>query len=145
MQDMVRRVAYEMLSKRERRARHLAVASYMEEVWAEEEELVEVMASHYVQAHDLDPGAGDALAIRKKAKDILARAGERAASLAASAEAQRYFEQAAELEDDTVSLADLHERAGRMAWLGGRSDQAQGHFGRAIDLYLVHAPDPRVP
>ena len=135
LQDLLRRVAYETLSKKERRARHLAVASYLEEALAEEEEIVEVVASHYVQAYDLDPRAEDAPRIRKKAKHMLARGGERAASLAASAEAQRYFEQAAELEDDTVSLADLHERAGRMAWLGGRSDQAQGHFGRAIDLF----------
>jgi class 3 adenylate cyclase/tetratricopeptide (TPR) repeat protein len=135
LQDLLRKVAYETLSRRERRARHLAVASYMEQASPEEEEIVEVMASHYVQAHDLDPGAGDAPSIRKKARDILVRAGERAASLAASAEAQRYFEQAAELEDNTLRLAELHEDAGRMAWLGGRGDEAQEHFERAIDVF----------
>ena len=135
LQDLLRRVAYETLSKKERRARHLAVAFYMEQALADDEEIVEVLASHYVQAYDLDPRAEDAPSIKKKAKYMLARGGERTASLAASAEAQRYFEQAAGLEDNPLSLARLHEQAGRMAWLGGRSDQAQGHFERAIEVF----------
>jgi class 3 adenylate cyclase/tetratricopeptide (TPR) repeat protein len=141
LQDLLRQVAYETMSKRERRARHLAVASHLEEVLTDEEEIVEVVASHYVQAYDLNPRAEDAPSVRKKAKSMLARAGERAASLAASAEAQRYFEHAAELEDDTLSLAYLHERAGRMAWLGGLSDQAQGHFERAIEQFSSSGDD----
>ena len=135
LQDILRRVAYETLSKKDRRARHLAVAFYMEQALADDEEIVEVLASHYVQAYDLDPRAEDAPSIKKKAKYMLARGGERTASLAASAEAQRYFEQAAGLEDNPLSLARLHEQAGRMAWLGGRSDQAQGHFERAIEVF----------
>ena len=49
---------------------------------------------------------------------MLARGGERTASLAASAEAQRYFEQAAGLEDNT-SVARPPPRAGRPDGLAG--------------------------
>ncbi len=62
--------------------------------------------------------------IRTKAGEQLARAGERAASLGANEEAERYFSQAAELEDDPVAKATLHERAGRMAWRGARAVEA---------------------
>ena len=50
-----------------------------------------------------------------RAREMLERAGERAASLAAGEEAKRYFEQAAELADDPLVRARLHERAGEMA------------------------------
>src|SRR5207249_762946 len=50
LQDLVRRVAYETLSKRERKARHLAVAGYLHSQVHEEDEIVEVIASHYLQA-----------------------------------------------------------------------------------------------
>jgi tetratricopeptide (TPR) repeat protein len=112
------------------------VATYLEQSWgAEEEEIVEVVASHYLQAHDLDPQADDAQAIRGKAMDMLARAGERAASLAASGEARRYFEQASSLADDPLVKADLLDRAGRMAWMGGDAEGSTHLFEESIALY----------
>ena len=66
---------------------------------------------------------------------MLARAGERAASLAAAREAQRYFEQAAELAEDELTHAQLEERAGVMAWRRGRADEARVLFERAIDEF----------
>src|ERR671935_1906356 len=91
LQNLVRRVAYEMLSKHERKAKHLAAAALDED----DEEVVEVVAAHYLAAHDADPDAPDAEDIRGRAAAALVRAGERAGSLAAYLEAQRYFEQAA--------------------------------------------------
>jgi class 3 adenylate cyclase/tetratricopeptide (TPR) repeat protein len=136
LQELVKRVAYETLSKRERKAKHLAAAAFIEANWgAEEEELIEIVASHFLQAYRAAPDAADAEAIRTRARDMLSRAGERASSLAATAEAQRYFEQAIELTDLPGLRADLHERAGRMAWSGGRPEEAKGHYGRAIALF----------
>ncbi|MGZ4210921.1 MAG: ATP-binding protein, partial [Actinomycetota bacterium] len=49
LQDLVRRVAYDGLSKKERKSRHLAAASYLESSsGADEGELVEVVASHFL-------------------------------------------------------------------------------------------------
>jgi tetratricopeptide (TPR) repeat protein len=67
-----------------------------------------------------------------RARDRLARAGERAASLAANQQAQHYFEQAIELTDDPLTRAELHERAGRMAWTGGTTADARSHYEAAI-------------
>jgi len=135
LQDLTRRVAYETLSKRDRKARHVAAGAYLEDAWRnEEEEIVEVVAAHYVQAHDLDPDADDAPAIKKKAEQMLARAGERAASLAASREAETYFVQAAALAGDAASRGHLLERAGQMARNAAHFESARTHFQEAITI-----------
>ena len=61
LQDLVRHVAYETLSKKERRARHLAAAAHLSAAFAEDEdEVVEVIASHYLAAYEAAPDADDA-------------------------------------------------------------------------------------
>jgi class 3 adenylate cyclase/tetratricopeptide (TPR) repeat protein len=135
LQDLIRHVAYETLSKKERRARHLEAAAHLEAAFPDEEEIVEVLASHYLDAFRAAPDAEDADEIRTKAREKLARAGDRAASLAAAREAQRYFEQAAELTEDEVTAAGLHDRAGRMAVRRARSDEARALFEQAHSTF----------
>ena len=101
LQDLVRRVAYETLSRRDRRARHLAAAEHLSAALTDEE-VTEVVASHLVDAYELDPEADDAPAIRERARLALVNAGERAGALAAAAEAQRYFQRAASLTDQPL-------------------------------------------
>ena len=135
LQDLVRHVAYETLAKRERRAKHLAAAEYLTRAFAaEEDEVVEVIASHYLAAHEAGPDADDAAEIKEKAQAMLARAGERAASLAAAAEARRYFEQAAGLTADPSPRAELLGRAGEMARRAGDPDAARRLLEKSIDL-----------
>ena len=113
LQDLVRHVAYETLSKRERQARHLAAASHLEASFADEEEIVEVLASHYLDAYREVPGRGGRRRDQGEgARDAQRGPGERAASLAAAREAQRYFQQAAELTDEPLVRAELDEKAG---------------------------------
>jgi tetratricopeptide (TPR) repeat protein len=136
LQDLLRFVAYETLAKKERKARHLAVAELLERDWGPaEHEIVEVLASHYLDAYRAAPDAPDAAAIKGRAHEALARAGERAASLAANEEAQRYFEQAAELAEEPLAEAALRERAGRMAIVGGRVADARAAYERGLELY----------
>jgi predicted ATPase/class 3 adenylate cyclase len=136
LQDLVKKIAYDTLSKKERKIKHLAAAAFIERTFAaDEDEIVEVMAAHYVSAFEAAPDAEDAGAIKEKARDLLARAGERAASLAASEEALHYFEQAIELTDDPLRRAELHERAGRMAWSAGHAAAATAHDEEAIAAF----------
>jgi len=136
LQALVQKVAHDTLSRRERKARHLAAAEYFETSWgAEEEEIVEVIASHYLEAYEADTGAEDASAIKAKAREQLAKAGERAASLAANAEAQRYFDQAVALADDPVAKAELLDRAGEAAEAAGRAEEAVARFREAIAFF----------
>jgi class 3 adenylate cyclase len=137
LQDLVRRVAYETLSRRDRRARHLAAAEHLSAALTDEE-VTEVVASHLVDAYELDPEADDAPAIRERARLALVNAGERAGALAAAAEAQRYFQRAASLTDQPLEGAALEHSAGRMALRAGRIDD-----GRALleDAQAVFAAE----
>jgi class 3 adenylate cyclase len=134
LQDLLRKVAYETLAKADRKSRHLAAAAFLERTMTEQE-VVEVVASHYLSAYEAAPDAADAAEIRAKAGEQLARAGERAGSLGANEEAERYFSQAAELEDDAMKKAELHEQAGRMAWLGARGVEARALLEQAFEVF----------
>ena len=135
LQDLLKRVAYETLSKRERKARHLAAAAYLTTAWADEQEIVEVVASHYVDAYRLDPDADDAGEIKAHAREALTRAGERAASLAATEEAARVFSAAAGLAVEPLAEAELRAKAARAAYDGAAFAAAAAEFERAHDLY----------
>ena len=136
LQDLLRQVAYETLSRRERKGRHLAAAAHLEQQWQDgDEELVEIVAAHVLSALELDPEAGDAGELRKRVEGLLVRAAERAASLGASENAQRYIEQALELSESPLRRAELHERAGELARLARRADSARAHFEQAIALF----------
>jgi predicted ATPase/class 3 adenylate cyclase len=135
LQDLVRHVAYQTLSKRERKNRHLAAAAHLETAFADQDEVVEVLASHYLAAAEAAPEADDAPATRAKAGEMLARAGARAGSLGAPDEGQRYYEQAAALSADPLSEAALVEQAGRLAVKANRPGEARERLERAIALY----------
>src|SRR5262249_15139200 len=97
----------------------------------------EVVASHYLSAYRADPAAPDAAEIQEQACKALAQAGERAASLAAAAEAQGYFEQAAELSVDPVDQAELLHRAGEEALRAGEPVEARQLLDRAHDAFAT--------
>ena len=108
----MRTIAQGTLSRRDRKARHLAVAQYIRSVSGDEAaELAEVLASHYVAAMEADPDAPDADELRALASETLADAGRRALSLALGPEARRYFERAAELAADPAQRGRLVDRA----------------------------------
>jgi tetratricopeptide (TPR) repeat protein len=135
LQDIVKRIAYETISRRERKAKHIAAAKFLASGWsADEDEIVEVVAAHYLDAYDAAPEDADAPELRAEAREMLVRAAECAASLGATAEAQGAFERAAELTEDVGAKAELHERAGTMAAIGARQDAAEANFKLAIEL-----------
>ena len=134
LHGLVQRVAYETLSRKERKARHLDAAAHIEETFVHDE-VAEVLASHYVAAYEAAPDADDAPAIRAKAEEMLSRAGERASSLGAPEEARRYYEQAAELADEPLVQAELIEQAGRLALRADRPREARELLERALALH----------
>jgi len=134
LQDLVRRVAYETLARRDRKARHLAAAAHLETFRGEENEIAEVLASHYLEAQQAAPEAPDAPAIKAMARDALVRAATRSESLAARREALGYFEQAADLTDEPHVRADLLTRAGSMAFDAGLVERGRDAFDRAIEI-----------
>ena len=111
--------------------------SFLSSVWgAEEDEIVEVVAAHYLDAYRA--GARRPRTPTRSgttARDMLVRAGERAASLGANAEAQRAFERAVELTDDPLRPGRA-ARARRDDGVGrGPAGRRAAHFERSIELF----------
>jgi class 3 adenylate cyclase/tetratricopeptide (TPR) repeat protein len=136
LQALLRTIAYGTLTRRDRKARHLAAAGYIEAAWGSEAaEIAEVLAAHYLAAAEADPDADDAPRIRDAARETLADAGRRAASLALGEEAQRIFDKAAELAEDDSTRAELLEQAGRAAALAGEWNAARDRLDAAVSLF----------
>ena len=136
LQALLRTVAYGTLSRRARKARHLAAAHHLERTWpGEARDIAEVLASHYQQAIQADPQAEDVASLRASARETLTAAGQAAASLALGPEAQRYLEQAAELADTDPQRADLLDQAGRALMASGDYQAAEQRLRRALELH----------
>ncbi|HZO48551.1 MAG TPA: AAA family ATPase [Gaiellaceae bacterium] len=138
VQGLVQRVAYETTSRRDRRARHLAAARFLaSDAGVDPDEIAEVIASHYLDAYSADPDAADGEDVRAEARRWFTRAAERAASLAASLEAQRAFERAADLAGERVERGRALARAGDLAGMGGRVDEAVPLLEEAIEILVA--------
>ncbi len=134
LQDLLRQVAYDTVARRDRRAKHLAAAEHLASTLGEDE-VAEVIASHLLDAYRLDPEAADADGLRERASRALLAAGERAASLGATIEGSRFFEQAAELSRDGGEQAAALLRAGELAITGDAVAAAASALERAQALY----------
>jgi tetratricopeptide (TPR) repeat protein len=144
MQTMFRQVAYDTLSRRERKARHLAVAAHLKAAFADQgEEIAEVVAAHLLDALTAVPDDPDVPALRAQAVAMLTRAGERAsragaptAAAAAYATAANQVEQT-EGPDSEIGAAQLRELAG-VALLNVEPQLAADHYRRASETYARH-------
>jgi class 3 adenylate cyclase/predicted ATPase len=137
LQELLRQVAYETLSRRDRKSRHLAAVAALETTFeGADHEVPEVIASHLLAAVAAAPDDPDAPEIRARARTALVHAGERAAALAAPDEGQRYLDEAAALADDEPEVRSaLLERAGMLAFKAGDAPGARTRLEEAIRLY----------
>ena len=142
--EMLRQVAYETLSRHDRRARHLAVAEHLRRTFTNDgEEVVDVIARHYLDALQAVPDAADADTTRQRAIDVLIRAGDRANRTGAKGRAAEQYAHAAELHAATdsptaqLSAAQLWEKAAQAALDDADWDSAEIHADRAKDDYAL--------
>jgi class 3 adenylate cyclase/tetratricopeptide (TPR) repeat protein len=137
LQELLRQVAYDTLSRRDRKSRHLAAVEALEDTFeGAEQEVPEVIAAHLLAACEAAPDDPDTPEIRLQARAALVQAAERAAALAAPEEAQRYLDQAAELAADDRSLqAELLQEAGTLALRAGSTSEARQRLEQAISLH----------
>ncbi|HSK92929.1 MAG TPA: adenylate/guanylate cyclase domain-containing protein [Candidatus Angelobacter sp.] len=113
VQSLIREVAYGTLSRRDRRARHLAVARHYEAIG--DDELAGALASHYLSAHEASEPGPEADAVAGQARIAAAAAAERAQALGSPEQAMRHLEQAIRLATDPVERAGLQARAATAA------------------------------
>jgi tetratricopeptide (TPR) repeat protein len=124
-QSLLRTVAYDMLSKRERKARHLAAGEYLSRAFGKEgEDVAEVVAAHYLQAYRCAGVGDDAEQLRAEAVAALRRGAQRAAAVGAPQTSERAYRRAIELAADDAERAELTEAAGDMALVDGRYEAA---------------------
>ncbi len=109
VQALIREVAYNTLSKRDRKVRHLAAARFFETL--ETDELAGALAGHYLAAHGYAAEGPEADALAAQARVALRGAAERAAALGSHQQAIAFLEHALAVSPDAVDRADLYERA----------------------------------
>jgi class 3 adenylate cyclase/predicted ATPase len=140
-QNMLRQVAYDTLSRRDRKARHLRVAAHLRAAFrGDGEEVTDVIARHYLDALDALPADPDAGEIRAQAIIALTRAAERAGRTGAPALAGASYATAARLTQagthgGDAAAAALWERAAGAALTEGDWATAIEQADQAGDLY----------
>ena len=136
VQDIVRQVAYSTLSRRDRKARHLAVAEYLGTLGDPGGDNAPVIAQHYLDAIEASGEADpDLAALRARAVEQLDRAAQRARSLGAPRDALRYLETALEQHPDDRTAADLHLAAAWAAERAAAVDAIKSHIGAAMSHF----------
>jgi tetratricopeptide (TPR) repeat protein len=118
VQAMVRTVAYDTLSRRDRKARHLAVAEFLANE-PDADAIAAVRASHYLDAYAAAGSDGDADALASRAVELLERAAVQARALGAPMEARRHLESALALVSEPATVGRLTELAARAALAAG--------------------------
>jgi predicted ATPase/class 3 adenylate cyclase len=135
LQALLRTVAYGTLGRRTRKALHVLAARHLRDSWPGEiGDIAEVLADHYLEAIRAAPDAPDVAELRGSARETLIAAGRAAASLALGPEADRYFEQAAELAEDDSERAVLYQQAGSALNRSGNPDQSLARLRQAVEL-----------
>ena len=149
-QSLIRSVAYDMLTRAERKARHLRTAEHLRSAFPDEgAEVAEVIGAHLYDAYKAAGDDPDAEDLRGRACGAYVLAAERAESVGAPEAAEAAYLKAAELSSDEAEQAALVEQAGRMATSpagtsGPRTISNGGRRtprgGRVIDAARVTAP-----
>jgi hypothetical protein len=140
-QNMLRQVAYDTLSRRDRKTRHLKVAAHLRAAFpGDGEEVADVIARHYLDALEAIPDAPDAGQIRGQAIGALTRAADRAGRTGAPARAAASYAAAARLTQAGIpggdpAAAALWERAAEAAVTGADWAGAAEQAGQAGELY----------
>jgi class 3 adenylate cyclase/predicted ATPase len=134
-QQLLRQVAYDTLSRRDRKSRHLAVAAHLRSAFPDDgEEVADVIARHYLDALSAVPDEPDNDQIRREVIALSVRAGERARRAGAPATAAASF----------AAAADLAEQAGLPDAAGWWEEAAKAAEQAAdFDLDVAYAERAR--
>jgi class 3 adenylate cyclase/tetratricopeptide (TPR) repeat protein len=138
VQGLLRTVAYEMLSRRERKPRHLAAAEHLRKLFPRDgEDAAELIASHYLNALRSSRRDEDTSELTATTIAALRRAARRAASVGAPESAERSYLTALELSRDERERTELTAAAGEMALQAGRHEPALELLDAAIPALLA--------
>jgi class 3 adenylate cyclase len=132
VQALIREVAYNTLAKKDRKSRHLAAARFFEALGSDE--LAGALAGHYLAAQANASEGPEADALAGQARIALKAAAERAINLGSLGQGVTFLDQARTVTSDEAEGAELLERAGWSASLGGLHPVAEDRLRRAVEL-----------
>ena len=145
VQTLVREVAYQTQSRRDRAERHVAAARYLEGRGEQGGHIAAVIAGHLTDASELvfatDPRRAD---LRAQAASWHERAGDRAHALGAPGDALASYETALDLAADPASRVRLRLAAADAAIVAAQYERAIAHtlvVGRDEPASLVARAD----
>ncbi len=141
-QGLIRETSYATLSKRERRARHLAAARYYETL--DDDELAGVRATHYLEAFRAVPEGEEGAALAAQARVALRAAADRARRLHSPEQARTYFEQAMAVTFNEEDLNELRMRVALTAWASGDLAGAERYQRAALEWARANSGPDRV-
>ena len=130
VQDLMREIAYRTLSRRERRAGHLAAADHFAAVG--DEELVEATGAHLAAAYAADPADTQAPMIAARARTLLREAARRALAVHAPERALDDLDRALAMPVEGDERDDLIEDAATAARRAGRLSVAEAHLRELV-------------
>jgi class 3 adenylate cyclase/tetratricopeptide (TPR) repeat protein len=135
VQALIREVAYNTLARKDRKSRHLAAARFFEALGSDE--LAGALAGHYLAAQANASEGPEADALAGQARIALKAAAERAINLGSLGQGVTFLDQARTVTSDEAERAELLERAGWSAFLGGLHPVAEDRLRQAVELRRV--------
>jgi class 3 adenylate cyclase/tetratricopeptide (TPR) repeat protein len=132
VQALIREVAYNTLARKDRKSRHLAAARFFEALGSDE--LAGALAGHYLAAQANAAEGAEAEALAAQARIALRAAAERAINLGSLGQGVGFLDQARAVTRDETELAELLERAGGAAHMGGLTTIGEERLRHAVDL-----------
>ncbi|MEP7158329.1 MAG: adenylate/guanylate cyclase domain-containing protein, partial [Chloroflexota bacterium] len=130
VQSLIREVAYNTLSKKDRKTRHLAAARFFEQLGSDE--LASALAGHYLAANENATEGAEADALAAQARIALKGAADRAAKLGAHDQAVTFLQQALKVTTAPTDRAELLERASESAGIASKHALAADLARQAI-------------
>ena len=132
VQALIREVAYNTLSKKDRKKLHLAAARYFESLGSDE--IAGALASHYLAAHANAGEEAESDALASQARIALKAAAARAAALGSHDQSFSFYEQALAVTTDEHERADLMMQAAVEARIENKYDAAIALLREAIEV-----------
>ena len=132
VQALIREVAYNTLSRKDRKKLHLAAARYFESLG--NDEIAGALASHYLAAQANAAEGAEAGALAGQARIALRAAATRASKLGSFDQAASFLEQALSVTTEPAEQVELLLQQAEALRTAGHSDDAEASARRALQL-----------
>jgi class 3 adenylate cyclase len=132
VQALIREVAYNTLSKKDRKKLHLSAARYFESLG--NDELAGALASHYLAAHANAAQGEEADALASQARIALKAGAARASALGSFDQAVTFLQQALAVTAEGGDKVELLRAAADASRISGRTEAAEQMLRDGVEL-----------